>query len=138
MNSRFITIAIAILLAGIIGLHAEGWVRINQLGYLPQATKVAVLMSQEDIDITAFELVDAYTGQTAYRSTSTRAMGPWGQMRTTVRLDFSDFSGEGAYRIVAAGIESPVFPINNRVWDGTADFVLNYMRQQRCGFNPFQ
>ena len=138
MNSRFITIAIAMLLAGIIGLHAEGWVRINQLGYLPQATKVAVLMSQEDIDITAFELVDAYTGQTAYRSTSTRAMGPWGQMRTTVRLDFSDFSGEGAYRIVAAGIESPVFPINNRVWDGTADFVLNYMRQQRCGFNPFQ
>ena len=76
MNSRFITIAIAMLLAGIIGLHAEGWVRINQLGYLPQATKVAVLMSQEDIDITAFELVDAYTGQTAYRSTSTRAMGP--------------------------------------------------------------
>ena len=59
-------------------------------------------------------------------------------MQATCRLDFSDFHDEGAYRIVARGIESPVFPINNRVWDGTADFVLNYMRQQRCGFNPFQ
>ena len=53
-------------------------------------------------------------------------------------MDFSAFRGEGSYRIVAGGIESPVFPINRRVWDGTADFVLNYMRQQRCGFNPFQ
>lgn len=118
--------------------HAAGWVRINQLGYLPQATKVAVFMSQEEITVAEFELVDAFTGETVYRSTSTRDMGPWGQMRSTCRLDFSDFKLEGAYRIVAGGAESPVFPINCRVWDGTADFVLNYMRQQRCGYNPFQ
>ena len=122
----------------ILTVHAAGWIRINQLGYLPHATKVAVLISQEKVEVTQFELVDAYTGKTAYRSTATRNMGPNGQMAATCRLDFSAFEDEGAYRIVAAGIESPVFPINNRVWDGTADFVLNYMRQQRCGFNPFQ
>ena len=122
----------------VLTVHAAGWIRINQLGYLPHATKVAVLISQEKVEVTQFELVDAYTGKTAYRSTATRNMGPNGQMAATCRLDFSAFEDEGAYRIVAAGIESPVFPINNRVWDGTADFVLNYMRQQRCGFNPFQ
>ena len=122
----------------ILTVHAAGWIRINQLGYLPHATKVAVLISQEKVEVTQFELVDAYTGKTAYRSTATRNMGPNGQMAATCRLDFSAFEDEGAYRIVAAGIESPIFPINNRVWDGTADFVLNYMRQQRCGFNPFQ
>ena len=118
--------------------NASGWIRINQLGYLPDAVKVAVFMSDKHINVTEFELVDIYTGKTVYHSTATLAMGPWGQMTSTYRLDFSDFQGEGAYRIVAAGVESPVFPINNRVWDGTADFVLNYMRQQRCGFNPFQ
>ena len=118
--------------------NAAGWIRINQLGYLPDAKKVAVLISQDDVKVTEFTLVDAFTGKTAYRSTATRNMGSWGQMEATYRLDFSDFHGEGAYRIVAAGIESPVIPINNRVWDGAADFVLNYMRQQRCGFNPFQ
>ena len=121
-----------------IAANASGWIRINQLGYLPQTTKVAVFMSQEKTDITSFQLVDAFTGKTVYSSTATRSMGPWGQMQATCRLDFSDFEIEGAYRIVAGGVESPVFPINSRVWDGTADFVLNYMRQQRCGFNPFQ
>lgn len=117
---------------------AEGWIRINQLGYLPDAAKVAVLMSQEDVTVTEFQLIDAYTGAVAYRSGNVRATGPWGQMKTTCRLDFSDFKGTGTYRIVAGGIASPVFPVNNRVWDGTADFTLNYMRQQRCGYNPFQ
>ena len=137
MKIRLITI-IAILLTCITSSQAAGWIRINQLGYLPDATKVAVLMSQETVQVTGFELVDVYTGKTVYRSTKTRDMGPWGQMGTTCRLDFSDFHAEGSYRIVAGDITSPVFPINNRVWEGTADFVLNYMRQQRCGFNPFQ
>ena len=117
---------------------AAGWIRINQLGYLPGATKVAVLMSEDKVAVSEFELVDAYTGKTAYRSTKATGKRPLGQMQSAWRLDFSDFNVEGAYRIVAAGVQSPVFPINNHVWDGTADFVLNYMRQQRCGFNPFQ
>ena len=137
MNKRIIAMAVCLLM-GITIIHATGWIRINQLGYLPDATKVAVLISQEDIQVREFELVDVYTGHTAYRSSAAHSMGAWGQMQATWRLDFSDFHSEGAYRIVAGGIESPVFPINNRVWDGTADFVLNYMRQQRCGFNPFQ
>ena len=136
MNRRLITLIAILTMA--VAANAGGWIRINQLGYLPDAVKVAVLMSEDAIDVTGFELVDIYTGKTAYRSNATRAMGPWGQMQATWRLDFSDFHAEGAYRIVAAGVESPMFPINNRVWDGTADFVLNYMRQQRCGFNPFQ
>jgi len=133
-----LSITLLITLAMALAGHAGGWIRINQLGYLPAAVKVAVLMSQETIDVTQFELVDIYTGKTVYRSANAHSQGPWGQMQSTCRLDFSDFHGEGAFRIVAAGIESPVFPINNRVWDGTADFVLNYMRQQRCGYNPFQ
>lgn len=137
INVRLVVFTVMVM-AGMALAHATGWIRINQLGYLPQTVKVAVLMSEDAIDVTEFELVDIYTGKTVYRSASAHSMGPWGQMQATWRLDFSDFHGEGAYRIVAADIESPVFPINDRVWDGTADFVLNYMRQQRCGFNPFQ
>ena len=137
MNRRLLGI-LTLLVVGFGLAHAHGWIRINQLGYLPDATKVVVFISEEPIDITSFELIDAYSGERVHRSTAIRAMGPWGPMQTTFRLDFSAFRGEGSYRIVAGGIESPVFPINRRVWDGTADFVLNYMRQQRCGFNPFQ
>ena len=27
--------------------------------------------------------------------------------------------------------------MNGAVYNGTADYVLRYMRQQRCGYNPF-
>ena len=136
MNRRLTILILLALVA--MAARAGSWIRINQLGYLPDAIKVAVLMSKDKVAVTEFQLVDAYTGKTVYRTSAVRETGPLGQMQATWRLDFSAFNVEGAYRIVAAGAESPVFPINNRVWDGTADFVLNYMRQQRCGYNPFQ
>ena len=41
--------------------HADEWIRINQLGYLPQSIKVAVFMSEEGSQLAQFQLVDAYT-----------------------------------------------------------------------------
>ena len=115
-------------------LHAEGWIRHNQLGYLPHATKVAVYMG--DTAPESFQLVDAFTGQTVFEA-SARPTGPLGRMAATARLDFSAFETPGAYKIKTADAESETFPIGPQVYDGTADFVLNYMRQQRCGYNPF-
>ena len=115
-------------------LHAEGWIRNNQLGYLPHATKVAVYMG--DTAPESFQLVDAFTGQTVFEA-SARPTGPLGRMAATARLDFSQFRTPGAYKIRTADAESETFPIGPHVYDGTADFVLNYMRQQRCGYNPF-
>ena len=114
--------------------RAEGWVRINQLGYLPEATKVAVYMGSQAP--AQFTLVDAFTGAEVFRADA-RPTGPLGQMAATARLDFSAFQTPGAYRIVAGDGTSETFPIGPQVYDGAADFVLNYMRQQRCGWNPF-
>ena len=115
-------------------LHAEGWIRHNQLGYLPHATKVAVYMG--DTAPESFQLIDAYTGKIVFESAA-KPTGPLGRMAATARLDFSAFRTPGAYRLRTADAESETFPIGPQVYDGTADFVLNYMRQQRCGYNPF-
>lgn len=126
-------LTVAALLVALLS-RAEGWVRINQLGYLPQATKVAVYMGSEAP--AQFTLVDAYTGAEVFRADA-RPTGPLGQMAATARLDFSAFQAPGAYRIVAGDGTSETFPIGPQVYEGAADFVLNYMRQQRCGWNPF-
>ena len=115
-------------------LSAQGWIRINQLGYQPQATKVAVYMG--DKAPSQFRLVDALTGEVVFSGVA-KPTGPLGQMAATARLDFSTVQREGAYRIEAEGAVSESFPIAPGVYDGVADFVLNYMRQQRCGWNPF-
>ncbi|MBO4625332.1 MAG: glycoside hydrolase family 9 protein [Bacteroidales bacterium] len=126
-------LTVAALLVALLS-RAEGWVRINQLGYLPQATKVAVYMGSQAPG--QFTLVDAYTGAEVFRADA-RPTGPLGQMAATARLDFSAFQTPGAYRIVAGDGTSETFPIGPQVYEGAADFVLNYMRQQRCGWNPF-
>lgn len=117
---------------------ASAWIRINQLGYLPRATKVAVLMSQDLCNVTSFELIDASSRRVAFSSTEVSPSSPLQHMKSTYRLNFSKFSSPGKYYISVNGIaSSPVFTIDGSVYDGTADFVLRYMRQQRCGYNPF-
>lgn len=121
----------------IIEAKADAWIRINQLGYLPDTKKVAVLMSEEPLHLNSFSLIDAFTEETVHTFNTLKPSGVWGQMQATFRLDFSDFCQPGTYYLKAGGITSPPFAINNRVYHGTADFLLNYMRQQRCGYNPF-
>lgn len=134
-------VSIAFLALAAVQTFAGSWVRINQIGYLPEATKVAVFMSNEAVQVNGFELVDAFAGEAVWRSDAVRPMGALGQMKTTCRLDFSALKTDGAYyiKVLSSGGEtrSEIFPINPKVYDGAADFVLNYMRQQRCGWNPF-
>ena len=70
---------------------AEQWIRINQLGYLPQSRKVAVFMSEEKIEIKEYALIDAFTGKVARTFATPLAKGKNGKMESTYRLDFSDF-----------------------------------------------
>lgn len=131
----------AILSLAAVQAFAGSWIRVNQIGYLPEATKVAVFMSDETAQINGFELVDAFTGEVAFSSSAVRPTGVLGRMKTTCRLDFSSLKTSGAYyiKVLSSGGEtrSETFPVGAGVYDGAADFVLNYMRQQRCGWNPF-
>ena len=131
----------AILSLAAVQAFAGSWIRVNQIGYLPEATKVAVFMSDETAQINGFELVDAFTGEVAFSSSAVRPTGVLGRMKTTCRLDFSGLKTSGAYyiKVLSSGGEtrSEIFPVGAGVYDGAADFVLNYMRQQRCGWNPF-
>ena len=126
----------AFLVCSTLVAKADQWIRINQLGYLPQSIKVAVFISEEPAQITDFEVVDAATGKTVKKLQSVKSTGKYGTMNSTYRLNFSDFETSGKYYLKAGEAKSPVFPINPSVYDGTADFLLNYMRQQRCGYNP--
>lgn len=132
---RFLVLALIAIL--FFPLKAEEWIRINQLGYLPQSIKVAVFMSEDTATLSKFQLVDAYTQEVVKVFESLKESGGIGNMKTTYRLNFSEYTIPGVYYLKAGNAVSPRFPINTQVYNGTADFLLNYMRQQRCGYNPF-
>ena len=117
-------------------LHAQSWIRINQVGYLQQSNKVAVLCSKENISPKNFEVCDALTDETIYTSTKIIAYGEFSPFKNTFRLDFSEFKNKGSYYLKCDDVRSPNFKISNDAYNGSADFLLKYMRQQQCGYNP--
>lgn len=104
---------------------------------MPHTIKVAVLGSKKNIAVETFSLHDAVTNTKVYTSKKVSAKGAYGPFIASYRLDFTDFTKTGSYYIQVDDIKSPVFKINANVYDHTADFLLEYMRQQRCGYNPF-
>ncbi len=58
-------------------------------------------------------------------------------IKEAYRLDFSELTATGGYYIRFKNTYSPVFKIGADVYDGAADILLYYMRQQQCGYNPF-
>lgn len=112
-------------------------IRINQLGYLPKSIKVAVFISSENMDFSSFTVHNSISDEIVFTGKAElKNAEEWG-MKTAYRLNFSKLEKEGGFYLKVGDTRSPNFRINADVYDGTADFILNYMRQQRCGFNPF-
>ncbi|MGE5419579.1 MAG: glycoside hydrolase family 9 protein, partial [Chloroflexota bacterium] len=115
----------------------KAWIRINQLGYRPASVKVAVFISTEKSFLKEFDLVEANSGKVVKTFANPQPAEKLDQFISCYRLPFTEFTDTGSYKIVAGSAVSPVFRIADNVYEGAADYLLNYMRQQRCGFNPY-
>ncbi len=112
--------------------------RINQVGYLPDDHKVAVFMSDRGCDDIDFSISDGHI-----RPDSVIRSGKWGEMNTA-RVYFSSITKPGKYRLVATDRQSGDMIDSTTVYIGKDaysrislnELPLNYMRQQRCGYNP--
>lgn len=110
------------------------FIRINQLGYLPDAPKTAVACSLDSTTIKSFTLQDS-EGHVVFGPKKAVASGSFAACASTHRLDFTPFQKPGRYVIVAGGAMSPPVNISAEAYEGAADSLLVYMRQQRSGFN---
>ena len=117
--------------------NGSSWIRINQMGYLPQSVKVAVFISDEPVENSQFQLVEAVSDKVVFESIPVTYDGTkWG-MKSAARLNFSKFSKQGRYYVKAGNSRSAEFLIAPNVYKGSADYILKYMRQQQCGYNPY-
>jgi len=132
-----IKICLTFLFALSAGLHAaDSWIRINQAGYLPQGPKRAVLISESVLNIETFQLFDVLTNEKCAEFRAVPFNGSYPPFRSAFIFDFSEFKHAGAFYIKAGTVYSPTISINKNAYLGAADFLLNYMRLQRCGNNP--
>lgn len=137
MMWRCVGIWLWVLINVQVSFAQDTWIRVNQLGYRPEAKKVAVWVSKKEQTVKRFVLRDAASGKVLFEGKPSEAFGSYGPFMQSYRLDFSKLRQEGDYVLEADGVRSPVIRIADDVYNGTADFALRYMRQQRTLFNPF-
>ena len=130
-------LALFFLLFAFLPAFAQQWIRVNQMGYLPGDMKVVVWLSKDKQTLSEFKVVRELTGEIVFVGHFINSKSSNGTFAATARLDFSTINESGSFHIEAGKAVSPVFRIASDVYAGAADFPLQYMRQQRCGYNPF-
>ncbi|HET9425460.1 MAG TPA: glycoside hydrolase family 9 protein [Gemmatimonadaceae bacterium] len=114
---------------------STSFIRVNQVGYLPDAPKVAVVCSLERVEVTSFRVRDE-TGRVVLGPRRAVRDGHFGPCVVTQRLDFTELRQPGRYTIEAGSAAPVSVRISATAFDGGADTALYYMRQQRSGWNP--
>lgn len=114
------------------------YLRVNQVGYLSEDEKVAVAFSDAPIKGN-FSLHNAKTGKRVYRGrVQASEVAAWGTFDNYYHLDFSDFQEPGRYYLQVNKDRSAEFGIGrSNSYKHYQEDLLGFMRQQRCGYNPF-
>lgn len=129
--------AAAISCAGASEASAEDvFIRVNQLGFAPGSNKPAVALSYAALP-TKFAIVDASTEKLAFEASSRVVPGKWGMFPFLGELDFSALKQPGRYYVRTGESKSPAFVIEEHPYAALPDQLLEFMRQQRCGYNPW-
>ena len=140
MNAESIAGAnLSLTVAAVFLLSADSSVavRVNQVGYLPDAPKVAVACSTAGVDSSPRRFsVRSEKGRVVLGPIAVRDAGPFGPCKATWRLNFTTVRAPGRYVVEFQGASARV-RIGRDVYAGGADTALQYMREQRSGFNPF-
>jgi len=121
-----------ILLFPYFGLHAQHEdIRINQLGYYPEAPKIAIVIDVPDES--EFDIIDE-TGKKVYQGFLSNEIS-WEKSGDTVRrADFSMFNTPGKYRVKAGEKISWSFEIRSDIWRQVAVALMKSYYLQRATY----
>jgi len=103
----------------------------NQLGYLPDAAKVAVLRNEKLAD--TFSVVNAETKKEVFSGKISAAIDNKSAKETNYHADFSEFKEPGKYIIKWGDAESYPFSIGTDVYDAVLQESVYMLYTQRCG-----
>jgi hypothetical protein len=135
-------------LAGAVGLLAwilssaplradELFVRASQVGYDAEDPKVAMGFSRSPLPA-EFAVVDAETGASVFTGRATPLAGErWGSFEHHAELDFTPLVRPGRYVVRIGEVRSLPFAVSERALSELPEQLLEFMRQQRCGYNPW-
>ena len=118
-------------------LRAEVFLRANQVGFAEHDLKVAVALSGSALPDT-FSVIDVHTGASVFDGKTLPLAGErWGKFDQLADLDFTTVSKQGRYVLRLGDTRSLPFAIGQQSLADLPDEMLEFLRQQRCGYNPW-
>ena len=115
----------------------EVFIRANQIGYRSQDVKIGVAFAKSPLP-DAFAVVAADTEQVRFEGKAKPIGGvKWGQFDNHAEVDFSAFKTPGRYVLRVGQSQSLPFTISPTAYGELPDELLEFMREQRCGYNPW-
>ena len=139
MKIRFVFLSCCFTFTlAVMPMHAADlYIRINQAGYLLPDAKIAIAFSRQPVS-GKFELKTADSGRSVLSGSIRPASAApvWGgQFSHYYDLDFSSVRTPGKFYLEIGNTRSSEFSIGE--YPPYQEDLLFFMRQQRCGYNPF-
>ena len=135
-NGRFAS-GVAVCLVVFVAHADEIFLRANQAGYAPHAAKIAMAFSKSTLP-EAFTLVDLETQKVRFTGKTKPVPGVgWGSFEHHAELNFTAFTKPGRAVLRIGDAKSQPFTIGDDAGATLPDELLEFMRQQRCGYNPW-
>lgn len=139
MFIRFIIMKLTLILALFFfsGCHTlalnDIFIRVNQVGFLPNDYKTGVVFSNLDLKDKRFEVVQTKTNKPVFSGELQENKGKLGNFKNHFTFDFSSLNTSGNYKIIYGGTKSHPFKISEDAFDGIVDSLLLFLKVQRCG-----
>jgi endoglucanase len=114
-------------------------IRVNQVGYHPEDTKIAIAFSNKPLR-GDFHLVDRTSGKKVFSGKPVRShLTGFAPFSYYYNLDFSTVRSAGTYNLLLSSAPDTRVPItiSKQAYRIYPEDLLGFMRQQRCGYNPF-
>ncbi|HKO96454.1 MAG TPA: glycoside hydrolase family 9 protein [Pyrinomonadaceae bacterium] len=137
LQTRFAVLILTLICSASAAAQSNTFIRINQVGYLASDKKVAIAMSKTPVE-GDFVLLNN-SNKVVYRAPlkSVDATSWGGLFPYYYELDFSAYKtpGKNVLRLEKPGTTSREFSIGS--YPAYQNDLLFFMRQQRCGYNPY-
>lgn len=110
-------------------------INVNQIGYLPDAEKKAVVRAELGTDITgSFDIVNVDTEEVVFTGELKDSAENAASGEQTAIADFSEVTEAGTYKVVTEEFgESFEFEIGDTVYEAVTESAIRMFYLQRCG-----
>lgn len=105
---------------------------VNQVGYLPQWQKTALIINNSDPNA-KIQLINSATKKSVTTLTASSEIQDKETGDRLTELDFSEFTKPGKYYVKQGKLKSPPFKIGNDIYQQSLITLLRSFYLQRCG-----